>query len=102
MCVWRLKDHSCSVISLPDLVTTLQWRRGQSEGDTPLLLAGLLNGGLVMVEVERVGVSLPLDLKVTELDQLRLENGGEEKERETGRVGGQGRERGRGRLEKEE
>ena len=77
VCVWRLRDHSSVVCHLPDLVTSLQWRRGQEEGEALMLLVGTMGGRMMMVRVDRVAVNLPMELKVTELDQWRIDGGGE-------------------------
>lgn len=70
VCVWRVKDGSTARTKLPELITALQWKPRQKEGEAPVLLVGLVDGQLVLVEALRASVNLALEIQTTILEHL--------------------------------
>jgi len=67
--------------TLPELITALQWKVSQKDGEVPLLLVGLLDGQLVLAEVLRASVNLSPELQLTRLEHwMKGETWGEVKE----------------------
>ena len=54
--------------TLPELITALQWKISQKDGEVPLLVVGLLDGQLVLAEVLRASVNLSPELQLTRLE----------------------------------
>ena len=63
-----MKDGKTVSETLPELITTLQWKISQKDGEVPLLVVGLLDGQLVLVEVLRASVNLSPELQLTRLE----------------------------------
>ncbi|XP_064390094.1 probable E3 ubiquitin-protein ligase HERC1 isoform X2 [Halichondria panicea] len=53
LCVWRTRDGKTATERFADLITALQWKPAQKGSETPVLLVGLINGGVEMIEVLR-------------------------------------------------
>ena len=53
-----MRDGKTVSDTLPELITALQWKVSQKDGEVPLLLVGLLDGQLVLAEVLRANVNL--------------------------------------------
>lgn len=66
--VWRVRDGKTISETFPELVTALQWKPTQKEGEAPLLLIGLVDGTLTLVEVLRASVNLSLEIQSTTLE----------------------------------
>ena len=41
VCVWKLRDKSSCMVSLPNVITTLKWRVNEQETEPPLLLVSV-------------------------------------------------------------
>jgi len=63
-----VKDGKTVSDTLPELITALQWKVSQKDGEVPLLLVGLLDGQLVLAEVLRASVNLSPELQLTRLE----------------------------------
>ena len=70
LCVWRVKDGVTVSETFPELITALQWKPGQRDSETPLLVAGLVGGDLVMVEVMGARVNMSPSLQLTRLEHF--------------------------------
>ena len=68
LCVLRAKDGQMTSIRLPDLITALEWKRGQTEGDSPILLVGLVSGQLLLAAVLRISMNLTPEIQTTYLE----------------------------------
>jgi len=68
LCIWRVKDGKTVSETLPELITALQWKISQKDGEVPLLAVGLLDGQLVLAEVLRASVNLSPELQLTRLE----------------------------------
>ena len=88
--MWRLKDGKVATEKFPELITTLQWKPKQKDGrkptfiilllrlngnisliagESPLLLVGLIDGGVELVEVLRSSVNLPHELQTIKIEE---------------------------------
>ena len=80
LCVWRVKDGVTVSETFPELITALQWKPGQRDSETPLLVVGLVGGDLVMVEVMGARVNMSPSLQLTRLEHFgtgeKLREGG--------------------------
>ena len=70
LCIWRVKDGVTVTETFPELITTLQWKEGQRDSETPLLVVGLVGGDLVMVEVMGAHVNMSPSLQLTRLEHF--------------------------------
>ena len=69
LCVWRVKDGQVACLRLPELITALEWKKCQKEGDSPTLLVGLVSGQLLLAAVLRTSVNLTPEIHPTYLEQ---------------------------------
>ena len=70
LCIWRVKDGITVTETFPELITALQWKPGQRDSETPLLVVGLLGGDLVMVEIMGARVNMSPSLQLTRLEHF--------------------------------
>ena len=70
LCIWRVKDGVTVTETFPELITALQWKPGQRDSETPLLVVGLVGGDLVMVEVMGARVNMSPSLQLTRLEHF--------------------------------
>ena len=70
LCIWRIKDGITVSETFPELITTLQWKPGQRDSETPLLVVGFVGGDLVMVEVMGARVNMSPSLQITRLEHF--------------------------------
>ena len=70
LCIWRVKDGVTVTETFPELITALQWKPGQRDSETPLLVVGLVEGDLVMVEVMGARVNMSPSLQLTRLEHF--------------------------------
>ena len=68
LCVWRVRDGKTVCENFPELISALQWKPTQRDGEAPLLLVGLVSGELTLVEVLRARVSLTPETQTTKLE----------------------------------
>ena len=70
LCIWRVKDGVTVTELFPELITALQWKPGQRDSETPLLVVGLVGGDLVMVEVMGARINMNPTLQLTRLEHF--------------------------------
>ncbi|KAL5481420.1 hypothetical protein EMCRGX_G021569 [Ephydatia muelleri] len=68
LCVLRVKDGQMTSSRLPDLITALEWKKGQVEGDSPTLLVGLVSGQLLLAAVLRISMNLTPEIHTAYLE----------------------------------
>ena len=70
LCVWRVKDGQLVSLRLPELITALEWKKNQKEGESPTLLLGLVSGQLLLAALLRASINLTPEIHTTYLEQV--------------------------------
>ena len=67
--MWRLRDKKFISAHFPELITALQFKPRQTEGEAPVMVVGLVEGGVRVVEVVRASGSMLPELHTTVVER---------------------------------